>query len=62
MYFKFDSAASTCDEIIRLMSKLEEYEEELEACGDYINYALLYTEFSRYNFFKNNYEEVSTHV
>lgn len=52
MYFKFDDAEALINEIMSLILDLKKYDE-------YQNYALLYTEFSRYNFFKNDYEEVS---
>lgn len=51
MFFKFDSAAIIIDE-------MEVYRGWLDKREEHVNYALLFTEYSRYNFFKNNYEEV----
>lgn len=54
MYFKFDSAAVVIEEIEVIRVRLEQYKR--------INYASLFTEYSRYNFLKNNYDEVGDYI
>lgn len=56
-FFKFEFAESVYDEITKLKLKIEECDKKIEKYEKCTNYALLYTEFSRYNYFKNQYEE-----
>lgn len=51
MFYKFDRAAKIFEELNTLCRTLDKFEVEK-------NYALLFTEFSRYCFHKNNYAEV----
>ena len=51
MFFKFHNAAVIMEEIELLRVKLEQ-------CKQKVNYASLFTEYSRYNFLKHDYEEV----
>lgn len=55
MYFKFDAAAQIFTEIITIKVALEQR-------GEYLDYTILYTEFSKYSFLKNNYEEVTYEI
>lgn len=51
MFFKFDKAAKIFEELNTLCQTLDKF-------GVEKNYALLFTEFSRFCFHKNNYAEV----
>ena len=55
MFFKFDKAGLIIGEIEVLRGLIEQ-------CEHKVNYALLFTEYSNYNFLKNNFEEVSNVV
>ncbi len=52
MYFKFEDAGRMMDKIFSLLNQLKKN-------GVDENRALLYTEFSRFSYFRNNYENVS---
>lgn len=54
MYFKFGSAGVIIEEIEVIRVRLEQ-------CKQQMNYASLFTEYSRYNFLKNNYDEVGNY-
>ena len=53
MFYKFDDAAPIMEEIEILRMRLQ-------LCHTSVNYALLFNEYSRYNYLKNNYKEVGT--